>query len=110
MIVGLESADEGTVRYRGADITRRTRGRRPPAQRGIQMVFQDPYASLDPRMRVRDVIAEPLAVTRTGRAAERRDRVAELLEPLGLTPAPKSPFPHPFPGRHPPPIRTPPSP
>src|SRR3546814_4151151 len=86
MIVGLESADGGTVRSRGADITRRTRGRRPPAQRGIQMVFQDPYASLDPRMRVRDVIAEPLAVTRTGRAAERRDRVAELLELVGMTP------------------------
>ncbi|TFV84136.1 ABC transporter ATP-binding protein [Microbacterium sp. dk485] len=98
MIVGLESIDEGTVHYRGADITRRTRGRRPPAQPGIQMVFQDPYASLDPRMRVRDVIAEPLAVTRTGSAGDRRDRVAELLELVGMRADAMYRFPHQFSG------------
>ncbi|MFS0714241.1 ABC transporter ATP-binding protein [Microbacterium sp. 2P01SA-2] len=98
MIVGLESSDAGTVMYRGADITRRTRGRRPPAQPGIQMVFQDPYASLDPRMRVRDVVAEPLAVARTGSASERRDRVAELLELVGMKPDMMYRFPHQFSG------------
>jgi ABC-type glutathione transport system ATPase component len=98
MIVGLESTDEGTVRYRGADITRRTRGRRPSAQAGIQMVFQDPYASLDPRMRVRDVIAEPLAVSRTGSSGDRRDRVAELLELVGMKADAMYRFPHQFSG------------
>lgn len=98
MIVGLESADSGSVVYRGRDITRRSRGPRPPAQSGIQMIFQDPYTSLDPRMRVRDVIAEPLAVTRTGTAASRRDRVAELLELVGMTPDMMYRFPHQFSG------------
>ncbi|RUQ81914.1 ABC transporter ATP-binding protein [Labedella gwakjiensis] len=98
MIVGLETVDSGSVEYRGRDVTRRTRGPRPPAQAGVGMVFQDPYTSLDPRMRVRDVIAEPLAVTRTGTAAERRDRVAELLDLVGLTPGMMDRFPHQFSG------------
>ncbi|MFP7761215.1 dipeptide ABC transporter ATP-binding protein [Marisediminicola sp. LYQ134] len=98
MIVGLESADEGTVMYRGRDVTRRTRGRRPSAQAGVQMVFQDPYTSLDPRMRVKDVIAEPHAVGRVGTAASRRDRVAELLELVGLQPDMMDRFPHQFSG------------
>ena len=98
MIVGLESSDAGTVRYRGTDITRRAHGRRPPAQPGIQMVFQDPYASLDPRMRVRDVIAEPLAASGTGSGRERRDRVAELLELVGMKPDMMYRFPHQFSG------------
>ncbi|WP_378144040.1 ABC transporter ATP-binding protein [Cnuibacter sp. UC19_7] len=98
MIVGLESVDEGTVLYRGRDVTRRTRGRRPGAQAGVQMVFQDPYTSLDPRMRVRDVIAEPQTVARVGTPASRRDRVAELLELVGLTPDMMNRFPHQFSG------------
>jgi peptide/nickel transport system ATP-binding protein len=98
MIVGLESVDEGTVLYRGRDVTRRTRGRRPGAQAGVQMVFQDPYTSLDPRMRVRDVIAEPQTVNRVGTAATRRDRVAELLELVGLKPDMMNRFPHQFSG------------
>ena len=98
MIVGLESVDSGTVLYRGRDVTRRTRGRRPGAQAGVQMVFQDPYTSLDPRMRVRDVIAEPHPVNRVGTAASRRDRVAELLELVGLKPDMMDRFPHQFSG------------
>ncbi|WP_166426793.1 ABC transporter ATP-binding protein [Labedella populi] len=98
MIVGLESVDSGTVEYLGSDVTRRTRGRRPAAQSGVGMVFQDPYTSLDPRMRVRDVIAEPLAVARTGSTAERRDRVAELLDLVGLKPDMMDRFPHQFSG------------
>ncbi|WP_205782963.1 ABC transporter ATP-binding protein [Microbacterium sp. ABRD28] len=98
MIVGLESVDEGSVTYRGADITRRSRGRRPPSQPGIQMVFQDPYASLDPRMRLKDVVAEPLAASRTGNAGDRRDRVAELLELVGMKPDMMYRFPHQFSG------------
>ncbi|NYF15533.1 ABC-type glutathione transport system ATPase component [Microbacterium sp. AK009] len=98
MIVGLESVDEGSVTYRGADITRRSRGRRRPSQPGIQMVFQDPYASLDPRMRVKDIVAEPLAASRTGKAGDRRDRVAELLELVGMKSDMMYRFPHQFSG------------
>ena len=97
MVVGLESADAGTVTYAGADVTRR-RGHRPGAQRGVQMVFQDPYSSLDPRMRVRDVVAEPLVTARTGSAASRRDRVAELLELVGMPAEVMDRFPHQFSG------------
>ena len=98
MIVGLESADEGTVRHRGDDVTRRTRGRRPRARPGLQMVFQDPYTSLDPRMRVVDVVAEPSAAQRQGTPASRRERVAELLELVGLDPDVMDRFPHQFSG------------
>jgi ABC-type glutathione transport system ATPase component len=98
MIVGLESADAGTVLYQGRDVTRRTRGRRPGAQAGVQMVFQDPYTSLDPRMRVRDVIAEPHTVAGVGTASSRRARVAELLDLVGLSPEMMNRFPHQFSG------------
>ncbi|MEV0890721.1 ABC transporter ATP-binding protein [Promicromonospora sp. NPDC050262] len=98
MIVGLESADQGAVRYHGQDVTRRTRGPRPAPRTGTQMVFQDPYTSLDPRMRVRDIIAEPLVVTRTGTAASRRERVAELLDMVGMRPEVMDRFPHQFSG------------
>ena len=98
MIVGLESADQGTVRHHGEDITRRTRGRRPGARAGVQMVFQDPYTSLDPRMRVTDVVAEPSAAAREGTPASRRARVAELLELVGLDPDVMERFPHQFSG------------
>ncbi|WP_369053440.1 dipeptide ABC transporter ATP-binding protein [Kineococcus terrestris] len=98
VIVGLESVDEGTVRYRGADVTRRRRGRRPGAQRGVQMVFQDPYSSLDPRMRVRDVVAEPMVTAGVGTKASRRARVAELLELVGLPADVVDRYPHQFSG------------
>ncbi|GAB3226815.1 ABC transporter ATP-binding protein [Kineococcus gypseus] len=97
MIVGLEAADEGTVLYGGRDVTRR-RGRRPGAQRGVQMVFQDPYSSLDPRMRVRDVIAEPMVTARHGSRDGRRDRVAELLDLVGMAPEVMDRYPHQFSG------------
>jgi oligopeptide transport system ATP-binding protein len=98
MLVGLEKPDGGTLRYHGDDVTAgRVRDRRL-LRRGVQMIFQDPYTSLDPRMTVADLIAEPLAATRTGTAASRRERVAELLELVGLAPSMMSRFPHQFSG------------
>ncbi|KJQ55497.1 dipeptide ABC transporter ATP-binding protein [Microbacterium sp. SA39] len=98
MLVGLDSPDAGTLRYRDEDVTRgRLRDRRT-LRRGVQMVFQDPYMSLNPRMTVQQIIAEPLAASRTGTPASRRDRVAELLELVGLTPEMGSRFPHQFSG------------
>jgi ABC-type glutathione transport system ATPase component len=98
VLVGLESADEGSVVFRGTDVTRRTGSRHRAARSGIQMVFQDPYTSLDPRMRVRDVVAEPLTVTRTGSRASRYERGAELLDLVGLGADAMDRFPHQFSG------------
>lgn len=68
-----------------------------PLRRHIQMIFQDPYASLNPRMLVGDIIAEPLKVNGAS-AAEQRDRVAELLELVQLPPGARTRFPHAFSG------------
>ncbi len=98
MLVGLEKPDGGSLRYRGEDVTAgRLRDRRL-LRRGVQMIFQDPYTSLDPRMTVGDIIAEPLAATRTLTGAKRRERVAELLDLVGLSPGMTSRFPHQFSG------------
>jgi peptide/nickel transport system ATP-binding protein len=69
-----------------------------PLRRRAQMIFQDPYASLDPRMSVGAAIAEPLAIHGIGRRGERRERVADLLRRVGLSPDVASRFPHEFSG------------
>ncbi len=98
MLVGLDRPDAGSLRYRDQEVTRgRLRDRRI-LRRGVQMVFQDPYMSLNPRMTVQQIIAEPLAATRTGTPSRRRERVAELLDLVGLTPEMGSRFPHQFSG------------
>lgn len=98
MLVGLDSPDAGTLTYRDQDVTRGRLRDRKILRRGVQMVFQDPYTSLNPRMTVQQIIAEPLAATKTGTAASRRDRVAELLELVDLDPEMGSRFPHQFSG------------
>ncbi|MDQ0641842.1 dipeptide ABC transporter ATP-binding protein [Microbacterium murale] len=98
MLVGLDSPDSGTLRYREHDVTRGRLRDRKILRRGVQMVFQDPYTSLNPRMTVQQIIAEPLAATRTGTGATRRARVTELLELVGLDPDMGSRFPHQFSG------------
>jgi peptide/nickel transport system ATP-binding protein len=80
----LEQADGGTVRYRGADVSR-LRGKDLLAfRRSVQPVFQNPYASLDPRYNIAQVIDEPLRVHKIGDAASRRKDVAELLDKVAL--------------------------
>jgi peptide/nickel transport system ATP-binding protein len=64
----------------------------------MQIIFQDPFGSLDPRMRVQEVIAEPLAIHEDMRSSERRQRVAELLRAVGLDASAGSKFPHEFSG------------
>ncbi|QEA29916.1 ABC transporter ATP-binding protein [Microbacterium sp. CBA3102] len=98
MLVGLDSPDAGTLRYRDQDVTKGRLRDRKILRRGVQMVFQDPYLSLNPRMTVQQIIAEPLAATHAGTPATRRARVAELLELVGLTPEMGSRFPHQFSG------------
>ena len=98
MLVGLERPDSGTLSYRGEDVTAGDRRSRKLLRDGVQMIFQDPYASLDPRMTVLDIVAEPLAANGSGTRVARRDRVAELLSLVGLAPDLMSRFPHQFSG------------
>ncbi|MEV0008236.1 ABC transporter ATP-binding protein [Streptomyces sp. NPDC047973] len=80
-------ADEGTVLLHGEDVTRPSRRALHGVRRQVQMVFQDPYASLNPRMTVGQIIAEPLLAFGLGGRRERDERVAELLRLVGLDPA-----------------------
>ncbi|HEY3507480.1 MAG TPA: oligopeptide/dipeptide ABC transporter ATP-binding protein [Actinocatenispora sp.] len=98
MLVGLERPDTGTITVDGHDLgAARGRARRA-LRRRIQMVFQDPYTSLDPRLTVAEIVGEPLTVHRIGTRAERRDRVTELLGLVGLPADVLSRHPHQFSG------------
>ncbi len=77
----------GTIRFQGADLLRLSRGDLRRTRRHMQIVFQDPYSSLNPRMRVGDIIAEPLVIHRAGTSTERTARVRELMDLVGLNPA-----------------------
>ncbi|MEV0051970.1 ATP-binding cassette domain-containing protein [Saccharopolyspora shandongensis] len=87
-VLRLERPDSGEIRYDGIDVIRAGRAQRKRFRREVQMVFQDPHASLNPRMTVEQLVAEGMLVhglerSRTGR----RDRVAELLSMVGLNPS-----------------------
>jgi oligopeptide transport system ATP-binding protein len=88
----------GQVRFRGEDVLAFDRARMRAARRDMQMVFQDPYSSLNPRMRARDIVEEPLVIHRIGARPERRDRVADLFRLVGLDPAHLERYPHEFSG------------
>ena len=97
-VLRLIEPTSGEVRFKGDDVLRFPRERLRQARREMQIVFQDPYSSLNPRMRVRDIVEEPLVIHRVGRKAERRQRVAELFELVGLDPSQLSRYPHQFSG------------
>jgi oligopeptide transport system ATP-binding protein len=89
----------GRIEFEGQDITRFDKKRMRPLRRGMQMVYQDPYGSLNPRMRVRDLVGEPLAVHRLVRnQAEHDERVGALLATVGLLPHMADRYPHEFSG------------
>lgn len=98
LLVGLERPDSGDVRFEGQLLMSVRGARRRALRRRIQMVFQDPLTSLNPRLPVLDLVAEPLDVHRLARGNARRDRVAELLELVGLAPEMMHRFPHEFSG------------
>ena len=88
----------GAVRFRGENVLEFSRSRLRRARRDMQIVFQDPYSSLNPRMRARKIVEEPLVIHELGSRAKRRDRVAELFRLVGLSPAHLDRFPHEFSG------------
>jgi peptide/nickel transport system ATP-binding protein len=98
MIVALEKPDSGGVRLAGLDLAT-LRGQALRRQRrDLQLMFQDPLASLDPRMRVGSILAEPLAVQHAGHRPDRRRRVLELLGEVGLPASAVERYPHEFSG------------
>ena len=97
-ILQLYKPTAGKVFFEGEDVVPLKGGHLRQFRRRMQMIFQDPYASLNPRMSIGDVIGEPLVIHGMGNAAERRERVAELMRVCGLNPFYASRFPHEFSG------------
>lgn len=94
LVLGLEQITAGRIAFDGTDLTTLKRRELFAFRRRVQPVFQNPYASLDPRYTVEESIAEPLKVHRIGNATSRRRRVAELLEQVSLPGAMSSRLPH----------------
>jgi oligopeptide transport system ATP-binding protein len=97
-ILRLIEPTSGSVLFRGENVLAFSRSRMRLARRDMQIVFQDPYSSLNPRMRVGDIVEEPLVIHRLGARAERLARVAELFELVGLEPDHLRRYPHEFSG------------
>jgi oligopeptide/dipeptide ABC transporter ATP-binding protein len=98
MILLLERPTAGTIRFGGSDLATASRHVLREYKRSVQAVFQDPYSSLSPRMRVRDIVGEPLAIHERMDRRTLRARVAELLEQVGLNPVVADSYPHQFSG------------
>jgi peptide/nickel transport system ATP-binding protein len=98
MIVALERPNSGTVMLGGVDISKLRGAELRRKRRDLQLMFQDPHSSLDPRMRVGAIIAEPLTVQHLGSKRERRERVFELLGEVGLPKNAVERYPHEFSG------------
>ena len=97
-LLQLYKPTSGQVHFDGVDMTRARGETLRLLRRRMQMIFQDPYASLNPRMSVRDIIGEPLLIHKLGNKEERHERVAELMRIVGLNPYYATRFPHEFSG------------
>ena len=97
-IVRLHSLTAGTIRFAGQDISRLTRRQLRPVRRELQMVFQDPYASLNPRKRIGTIIGDPLRIHGTTDRGQTKRLVQELMEVVGLSPEHYNRYPHEFSG------------
>ncbi|MDX1906173.1 MAG: ABC transporter ATP-binding protein [Bacteroidia bacterium] len=98
-ILRLTEPTQGQIRFDGQDITHLSQSQLRPLRRDMQIVFQDPYSSLNPRMRIGDAILEPMAVHQIGATQQaRRDQVYELLVRVGLQPEMYQRYPHEFSG------------
>jgi peptide/nickel transport system ATP-binding protein len=97
-ILRLVEPTSGTIRFRGDDVLSLSRQRMRETRRHMQIVFQDPYSSLNPRMRAGQIVEEPLIIHRLGDRAARRARVADLFRMVGLDPAHLARRPHEFSG------------
>ena len=98
LILAQESATSGEIKFQGRDVTRLKGKDLMEYRRSVQAVFQDPFSSLSPRMRVSDIISEPLEIHTNWSRDKIRSRVGEVLELVGLQPEQGSLFPHEFSG------------
>lgn len=97
-VMQLHEPTSGTVRFDGEDLTTMTPARLGQTRRKMQMIYQDPYASLDPRMNVEEILVEPMVIHDIGTRAERVERAIELLDTVGLPPDALGRFPSDFSG------------
>ena len=98
VICCLTEPTEGEVLFEGKDLFKMSRAELKKVRRDIQMIFQDPFASLDPRMTIGQIITEPLIIHKIGDRASRRAMAEELLERVGLQPSYYNRYPHEFSG------------
>ena len=98
LLVRLHEPTSGTIRFGGDDVTSLSRRRLRPYRREMQMIFQDPYASLNPRKRVGQILEDPFRIHHELDRAAARRRVRELLEIVGLSPDHVNRYPHEFSG------------
>jgi len=97
-LLRLIEPTRGQVEFDGRDVLATSGAELRRLRREMQIIFQDPYASLNPRMRVRDIVSEPLVIHGIGDKSERRERVSELLRKVGLDPDYMNRYPHEFSG------------
>jgi oligopeptide transport system ATP-binding protein len=98
VILQLERATEGTVSFEGTDLTTITGNQLRSLRPRMQMIFQDPHASLNPRMTVASIVGEPLTEHNRAKGEDRRKRIEELLSLVGLEPKHANRYPHEFSG------------
>jgi len=98
LVLGLEQPTDGSIRFEGRDLRTLDDGARRHYRKSVQAVFQDPYASLNPRMRIGAIVAEPLVNNEPLTAGEVKKRVAQLLDLVGLPSRAAELFPHEFSG------------
>lgn len=94
MLVGLAKPDSGEVRYEGRNVLELRGEERRMARRNIQFVFQDPFSSLNPKIRIGTALEEPLRIHRLGSASERKEKTVRMLEAVGLRPDHLFRYPH----------------
>ena len=98
LLLGLEEPTDGQIFYEGEDVSQMSKASRTEFRRSVQAVFQDPWSSLNPRMRVRSVVGEPLEIATTMTKGQIATRVADLLTEVGLNAYQANLYPHEFSG------------
>lgn len=98
LLVGLMEPSGGSVSFRGKSLAEMNRAERAVFRKNVQIIFQDPFSSLNPRMRVGDIIGEPLAIHDLAQGEEQRKQVLQLMERVGLAEEHYSRYPHEFSG------------
>lgn len=98
LLAGLYDLTHGSILFDGMDLTTMNPAQKQAMRKRLQMIFQDPYASLNPRWRVGRIIAEPLKTHTSLSEQEQSERVGQLLEQVGLNPSDQSRYPHQFSG------------